>query len=68
MLFQSQLEYNSCEICVEKLSKISEIKYKNKSKSLEPIPHYICSEHLLDIYDKLNTNEIAELVIIKRTK
>ena len=68
MLIQSQLEYNSCEVCGKNLSRIYENIYTNKNKGLEPIPHYTCSEHILDIYNKLNNSEIEEVVIIKSKK
>jgi hypothetical protein len=68
MLSQSQLEDNPCEVCGEKPPRTSENVYTNKTKDLEPIPHYTCSKHILDIYNKLNTNEIEELVIIKSNK
>jgi hypothetical protein len=68
MLFQSQLKYNPCEVCSEKLPRTSENVYPNKNKDIESIPHYTCIEHILDIYNKLNKNEIGELVIVKSNK
>ena len=64
MLLRYELEKNSCEACGEKPARACVNEYKNKGRDFEePILHYSCLKHVLNIYYKLENNEKKELVI-----
>ena len=53
-----ELENNSCEICGEKPARASINEYKRKGNDFEePILHYSCLDHLLQIYNKIEQNK-----------
>jgi hypothetical protein len=64
MLLDYKLENNSCEVCGEKPSKACVNEYRNNGRDFEePVLHYGCLNHVLDIYKKLENNVNEELII-----